>query len=131
MLNSKLLGTFGLCAVLNLASPQAEAFPDKATIKSEIVSNCTRSPSSCISIITEEIALNAQLSNSPEGLAVALGLAAAVVEINKTNPALALKLMALIAKKGPASLQAAVAAAVSAASASTSSGGGGSAGSAS
>jgi hypothetical protein len=111
-----------MIAVFNFNSPQAEAFANRATVKTELTNNCARSPSSCASFVAEELALAAQLGNSPEGMALALGLADAVVAISKANPALGLLLATLVAKKGPAFLQAAVAAAVSAASSNTASG---------
>jgi hypothetical protein len=100
-------------AVFNLVSPQAEAFADRATVKSEVINICKRWPKSCRDTVAAELALAVQLGSTPEGIALALGLADAIAAISQFNSALGLQLANLIAEKGPAFVQDAVAAAIS------------------
>jgi hypothetical protein len=109
---SKQVCILSAIAVFNFASPQAEAFADRETVKSELINNCKRLPKSCRDFVAAELALATQLGRNPEGLALALGLADAIAAIGQFNSALSLQLATLIAERGPAFVQSAVAAAI-------------------
>jgi hypothetical protein len=97
----KMLAALGLVTALCISSGMAQASESRSSVASKIKSACSAgASSSCIATIKAQLARASSLGKTPDGLAIAQGLADAVAALGTANPDLGTQLATIVATDG-------------------------------